>query len=525
MRIYPRGKRGILWVDATIAGERLTRSTGTTSRAAAEEWAATLAHDTWRTRKLGETPAVSWGGAVLDWVDKYGDERRSIETMKDRLRWITDRIATLPLAQITTAKVDALFKEKRAEGASTATCNRMVSEISKILHHAHRQGWLIGVPALRRAAESKGMVRWITHAEARALLAELPPHLADMARMALATGLRESNVRLLRWDQLDLDRKVGWIEGADMKTGKALNVPLNADALEALQRRRGDHARYVFVWRPPAKKGSDTRPAAHTVTCCSTKAWHKATKRAGLSGLRWHDLRHTWASWHVQNGTPLPVLQQLGGWASYSMVLRYAHLGSDHVAMYADGSLIGIDLEGGSMDLTLLNAKHFWSKVLKRSAAECWPWIGCTKDRDGYGLYQENKRRFRANRVAFALHHVRNIASSEIVRHTCDNAKCCNPDHLEIGTQIDNINDRVSRGRSAMGERNGRSARYKLATSAEQIKLDSGQDKSQLADESVKKLGWLMGLEPTTTGITSPQRKSKVLNIKDALSSKRRKAA
>ncbi len=63
-------------------------------------------------------------------------------------------------------------------------------------------------------------------------------------------------------------------------------------------------------------------------------AWQKACRRAGLDGLRFHDLRHTWASWHVQAGTPLP--QQLGGWASYQMVLRYAHLGRDHIAAYAD---------------------------------------------------------------------------------------------------------------------------------------------------------------------------------------------
>ena len=52
--------------------------------------------------------------------------------------------------------------------------------------------------------------------------------------------------------------------------------------------------------------------------------------------FRWHDLRHTWASWHVQSGTPLNVLQEPGGWASYSMVQRYAHLAADHLAPWAD---------------------------------------------------------------------------------------------------------------------------------------------------------------------------------------------
>lgn len=54
-------------------------------------------------------------------------------------------------------------------------------------------------------------------------------------------------------------------------------------------------------------------------------------KRAGITDFRWHDLRHTWASWHVQNGTPLNALQELA-----DMVRRYAHLGQNHLAHYAE---------------------------------------------------------------------------------------------------------------------------------------------------------------------------------------------
>jgi integrase len=66
----------------------------------------------------------------------------------------------------------------------------------------------------------------------------------------------------------------------------------------------------------------------------STKAWYKALKRAGIEKFHWHDLRHTWASWHVQNGTPLHVLQELGGWETPAMVRRYAHLATGHLAAY-----------------------------------------------------------------------------------------------------------------------------------------------------------------------------------------------
>jgi integrase len=60
-------------------------------------------------------------------------------------------------------------------------------------------------------------------------------------------------------------------------------------------------------------------------------AWQRACDKAGITDFRWHDLRHTWASWHVQNGTSLQELMELGGWKSYKMVLRYAHLAGDHL--------------------------------------------------------------------------------------------------------------------------------------------------------------------------------------------------
>src|ERR1035441_4294969 len=67
----------------------------------------------------------------------------------------------------------------------------------------------------------------------------------------------------------------------------------------------------------------------------STAAWYKALKRAGIEDFRWHDLRHTWASWHVQGGTPLFTLQELAGWETEKMVRRYAHMAAEHLAVYA----------------------------------------------------------------------------------------------------------------------------------------------------------------------------------------------
>ena len=91
-----------------------------------------------------------------------------------------------------------------------------------------------------------------------------------------------------------------------------------------LARQVGKHAQRVFTYR------------GQGVGCCSTRAWYKALKRAGVSDFRWHDWRHTWASWHAQEGTPLSVLQELGGWSTPSMVQRYAHLATEHLVGYAE---------------------------------------------------------------------------------------------------------------------------------------------------------------------------------------------
>ena len=61
---------------------------------------------------------------------------------------------------------------------------------------------------------------------------------------------------------------------------------------------------------------------------------NQSVQRACIRDFRWHDLRHTWASWHVQRGTPLQVLREPGGWETLEMVQRYAHLSADHLARW-----------------------------------------------------------------------------------------------------------------------------------------------------------------------------------------------
>jgi integrase len=81
------------------------------------------------------------------------------------------------------------------------------------------------------------------------------------------------------------------------------------------------HLVYVFSFRGRAP-----------IKQICTKAWRDARAASALPGFRFHDLRHTWASWQVQAETPLKHLQELGGWATMDMVMRYAHLAPGHLA-------------------------------------------------------------------------------------------------------------------------------------------------------------------------------------------------
>lgn len=144
--------------------------------------------------------------------------------------------------------------------------------------------------------------------------------LADMASFTLATGLRASNVKFLKWSQLNLEKRHAFVDAIEVKNEKALPVPLNSDSIDIIQRQPQINE-YVFNYRgKPVKQ-------------CNTRAYQKALKRCGIENFQWHYLRHTWASWHIQHGTSL---QDLGGWADFSMVLRYAHLSSDHLKNAAE---------------------------------------------------------------------------------------------------------------------------------------------------------------------------------------------
>lgn len=336
MRLYRRG--GVWWADfGRWKGQRLRRSSFTTDEAAAREWADTTKASLWRQAKLGERPSVSWDHAVLDWLEEKKD-KASITDDKDRLRRLTKHLRGRGLEQITTRLLREIARKLSKEGLANGTVNRHLAAASGVLHHAREQEWLAAVPKIPYLQEPKVRIRFLKdEAEADRLIAELAPHVAQMSRFALACGMRRHNVTHLEWANVDLRRRGAWYHPDEMKAGKPLWCAFNADAMAVLReqqaarelrRREGKLLPGEEAWVFPYRGAP-----VHDIT---TRAWHEACARAEIRDFTFHDWRHTWASWHVQRGTPLQALKELGGWQTIDMVMKYAHLAPHHVSKWAD---------------------------------------------------------------------------------------------------------------------------------------------------------------------------------------------
>lgn len=322
MSLYKRTGSPHWWVRFTHNGRRIQKSTGTKDRLKAQEYHDRLKSSLWALERLGEKPSYTWNEAVVKYL-KETTHKASHDTDIGRLRWLDQYLGGLPLASITRDKLSAIA-EAKAKEFSPATANRLSALIRAILRKAAFEWeWLDKVPKIRMLHEPRRRIRWITREEAESLLSFLPKHQAELARFALATGLRQANVTGLQWSQIDMQRHVAWVHPDQAKARKAIAVPLNEDAVAVVVRQIGKHDTHVFTFR--------SKPVRQV----NTKAWHKALRNAGIEDFRWHDLRHTWASWHVQAGTPIYELQELGGWESADMVRRYAHLAPEHLAKAA----------------------------------------------------------------------------------------------------------------------------------------------------------------------------------------------
>jgi len=125
-------------------------------------------------------------------------------------------------------------------------------------------------------------------------------------------------------------------------------------------------------------------------------------------------------------------------------------------------------------------AARFWKKVSVTSEDACWCWTGA-RQTAGYGEFAAGNKTVLAHRLAYSLFYGCEIPASKVVRHLCNNPACCNPKHLALGTQADNMQDKVRSGRQVKGEN---IKTHKLAADdVHQIRmlLSSGMAQRQIA--------------------------------------------
>lgn len=315
MSLYKRPNSPHWWTEVTVAGNRVRRSTGTASRRDAEAFERKLRDDLAaeaRNRPKG-TPVVV---LTLDqaagryWIE-HGRRLKAHRDEQRNLRYIVEALGKdLPLRDLSNRHVNAIVKRRMEMGAGPAGVNRTISTLKTMMNWASKR-WeepvRLIVWADHRLKEPKERVRWITPDEASRLinrLDEFAPHIAAVVRFLLMTGLRREEAFASTWDKVDFDKAV---LTARVKGGHDREVPLSADAMAVL-RDQPRLTRYVFDttnWR---------------------KHFARALKEAAISDFRWHDLRHTYATWLGKAGAPLEVVSKALGHSSVTVTMKYRHV-------------------------------------------------------------------------------------------------------------------------------------------------------------------------------------------------------
>ncbi len=224
-----------------------------------------------------------------------------------QLQMILDEFGSYMLTEIDAKRVRD-FADKRRLKVKEATLHRDLAVLKAILNKAKNEGDLVKLPVFPKVKLPKGRTRWLTLAEEQRLLNAAPKRLRLLIAFALDTGGRRSELFKLDWRYVDLPN--GRVTFIETKNGEDRSVRLTERALHILVAKNSGP---VFTY--------NGRPLKDVKT-----AYDRARKKAGLEDVRFHDLRHTFASRLVQQGLPLYDVMHMTGHKSLTMVQRYSHL-------------------------------------------------------------------------------------------------------------------------------------------------------------------------------------------------------
>ncbi|MDH5553236.1 MAG: site-specific integrase [Nitrosomonas sp.] len=256
-----------------------------------------------------------------------------------QLEWWKAEIGNHALSDVTPSLI-AQYRDKLAGGItphgklrSPATVNRYMAALSVAFTTAVKEwGWMDDNPMRKvtKPKEARGRVRFLSDDERIRLLKACKessnPYLYSVVVLALSTGMRQGEIMSLTWDTADLNQGRAILH--ETKNGERRAVAITGHALEVLKElnkvRRID-SNLLF----PAKKNA-TQKTQKPMDLRTP--WETAVKKAGLQDFKFHDLRHSAASYLAMNGASLAEIAEVLGHKTLQMVKRYAHLSEGHTA-------------------------------------------------------------------------------------------------------------------------------------------------------------------------------------------------
>jgi len=307
MSLFRRAGSPYWYSEIQVRGARVVRSTGTSDKREAARFERALRESLKRETAAKPRLAMTLSQAAARFWNEHGKDLRSARST----HWNVNRFMQffgedLLLCELSNKHVAELVEARKADGAAAAGINRTLAALRQVHRMASRR-WDEPVKSIDWSQhwrqEPKERVRWLTPAEATRLLDELPEHIRLAAEWSLYTGCRKSETFGLRWSDVDLERGFATVQG---KTG-ARTVWLSAEARGVLDR-SPRQSTAVF-------DGTNHR-----------KLFEAAAKACAISDFRWHDLRHTHATWLRQAGAPLEVVQRSLGHTLITTTQRYAHV-------------------------------------------------------------------------------------------------------------------------------------------------------------------------------------------------------
>jgi integrase len=250
---------------------------------------------------------------------------------RQQLRWWRTQLGHYALTDITSARI-AECRDRLAPGRSSATVNRYLSALSFAFTIAVRKWQRCEdnpVWKVRKPKEPRGRVRFLSDAERERLLAACQASrnrmLYALVVLALSTGARRGELLGLTWDAVDLQR--GLLIFHETKNGERGSVPVTGYALSLLCRHHTERCTDTSFVFPSCSGERPTR---------IRRAWDAAVKHANLHDFRFHDLRHSAASYLAMNGASLIEIADILGHKTLSMVRRYAHLSESHTRVVVE---------------------------------------------------------------------------------------------------------------------------------------------------------------------------------------------